>query len=90
MIIYSFDKYFLSILYCRLVCVSVCVKNSSMSSIVLRRLALTCRPTPSIYKYQRTFTTSSPLFSETNSSSSSSTTTNSTDSPRTVTLIPGE
>jgi hypothetical protein len=54
-----------------------------MSSIALRRLALTCRPTSSIYRNQRTFTTSLPLFNETNSGSS-------VDSPRTVTLIPGK
>ena len=54
-----------------------------MSSIALRRLALTCRPTSSIYRNQRTFTTSSPLFTETNNASSS-------DAPRTVTLIPGD
>ncbi|CAF1256053.1 unnamed protein product [Adineta steineri] len=37
-----------------------------MSSVVLRRLAITCRPTTSIY-HGRTFSTSSPLFTETNS-----------------------
>jgi hypothetical protein len=58
-----------------------------MSSIALRRLAVACRPTSSIYKLQRTFTTSSPLFTETNGSS---TTTNATDAPRTVTMIPGK
>ncbi len=57
-----------------------------MSSIALRRLAVACRPTSSIYKLQRTFTTSSPLFTETNGSS----TTNATDAPRTVTMIPGK
>lgn len=55
-----------------------------MSSIALRRLAITCRPTASIYKHNRTFTTSSPLLTETNN------TTNATDEPRTVTLIPGK
>ncbi len=62
-------------------------KNSSMSSVVLRRLATTCRPTSSMY-YRRTFATSSPLFVDTNSSNSN--TTNTTDGPRTVTLIPGK
>jgi hypothetical protein len=61
----------------------VCVNNNSMSSIALRRLAITCRSTSSIYRNQRTFTTSLPLFTETNSG-------NSVDSPRTVTIIPGK
>ncbi|CAF0997738.1 unnamed protein product [Adineta steineri] len=62
-----------------------------MSSVVLRRLAITCRPTTSIY-HGRTFSTSSPLFTETNSShnSNTNTTTPSSDAPRTVTLIPGD
>jgi hypothetical protein len=57
-----------------------------MSSIALRRLAIAYRPTSSIYQLQRTFTTSSPVFTETNSSS----TTDATDSLRTVTMIPGK
>jgi hypothetical protein len=60
-----------------------------MSSIVLRRLGATCRPATSLY-HGRNFTTSSPLFAETNSSSSNTdTTTSSSDVTRTVTLIPG-
>jgi len=85
-IIYVFNDYFFPILYFRLV--RVYFKNNRMSSIALRRLAITCRPTSSTYKYQRTFTTSSPLLTETNTSSSS--TTNTADEPRTVTLIPGK
>jgi hypothetical protein len=61
-----------------------------MSSVVLRRLTNTCRPASSIY-HGRSFTTSSPLFTETNSSSShTDTTTSSADNPRTITLIPGK
>ncbi len=60
-----------------------------MSSVVLRRLALTCRPASSIY-HGRSFTTSSPLFNETNTSSNTDTTTPSPDTPRTITLIPGK
>ncbi|CAF2617743.1 unnamed protein product [Rotaria sp. Silwood2] len=59
-----------------------------MSFAVLRRLAITYRTTSSIH-YRRTFVTSSPLLDETNTTSSSSTI-NSSDSPRTVTLIPGD
>lgn len=58
-----------------------------MSSVVLRRLAIKCRPATSIY-HGRNFTTSSPLLNETNSSNTD-TTTPSPDTPRTVTLIPG-
>jgi hypothetical protein len=58
-----------------------------MSSIAFRRLAVTCRLTSSIYRHQRTFITSPSLSTETNSSNS---TTDTTDSPRTVTLIPGD
>jgi hypothetical protein len=60
-----------------------------MSSVVLRRLAITCRPASAIY-HGRNFATSSPLFTETNSTSSNTNpTTPSPDTPRTVTLIPG-
>lgn len=51
-----------------------------MSSLALRRLALTYRPNLSLYKQQRTFATSLPLCSDAN---------NQTDQIRTVTLIPG-
>jgi hypothetical protein len=61
-----------------------------MSSVVLRRLAITCRPASSIY-HGRSFATSSPLFTETHkSSSTTNTTTPSTDTTQTVTLIPGK
>jgi isocitrate dehydrogenase (NAD+) len=64
--------------------------ENNMSSIVLRRLGATCRPATSLY-HGRNFTTSSPLFAETNSSSSNTdTTTSSSDVTRTVTLIPGD
>ncbi len=60
-----------------------------MSSVVLRRLAVTCRPVSSIY-HGRHFSTSSPFMNETNSSSNNiDTTTPSQDTSRTVTLIPG-
>jgi len=52
-----------------------------MSSLALRRLALTYRPNLSLYKQQRTFATSLPLCSDAN---------NQTDQIRTVTLIPGD
>jgi hypothetical protein len=65
------------------------VSEVVMSSVVFRRLAITCRPASSIY-HGRSFTTSSPLFTETNKSSSGTdTTTPSPDTPRIVTLIPG-
>jgi isocitrate dehydrogenase (NAD+) len=61
-----------------------------MSSVVLRHLAIKCRPASSIY-HGRSFTTSAPLFTETNSSSSNTDTTNSSpNTPRIVTLIPGD
>ena len=60
-----------------------------MSSVVLRRLATTCRPIPSFY-HGRSFTTSSPLLTETNSTSSNTDTTgSSSNETRTITLIPG-
>ena len=61
-----------------------------MSSAVLRRLAITCRPASSIY-HGRNFATSSPHFAETDSGSNSNTgtTTPSPDTHRTITLIPG-
>jgi len=59
-----------------------------MSSVALRRFAIKCRPASSFY-HGRSFATSSPLFTETNSSSNSDTTTPSSDTHRTVTLIPG-
>ncbi|CAF0733999.1 unnamed protein product [Adineta ricciae] len=54
-----------------------------MSSVVLRRLAIKCRPPTSIY-HGRSFSTSLPLFTDAN------TTTPSSDTQRTVTLIPGD
>ncbi len=59
------------------------LNNNSMLSIALRRLAITCRSTSSIYKHQRTFTTSSTVLNEANNG-------NSNELPRTVTLIPGK
>jgi hypothetical protein len=61
-----------------------------MSSVALRRFAITCRSPSSIY-HRRTFATSSPLFTETNSSNdNAATSTVSPDTPRTITLIPGD
>jgi hypothetical protein len=61
-----------------------------MSSVVLRRLAITCRSASSIY-HGRGFATSSPLSTETNSSGNTDTTTTpSSDTTRTITLIPGK
>jgi hypothetical protein len=58
-----------------------------MSSVVLRRL---CRSASSIY-HGRGFTTSSPHSIETNSSGNTdNTTTPSSDTTRTITLIPGK
>ncbi|CAF0782066.1 unnamed protein product [Adineta ricciae] len=54
-----------------------------MSSVVLRRLAIKCRPPTSIY-HGRSFSTSLSLFTDAN------TTIPSSDTPRTVTLIPGD
>lgn len=61
--------------------------SSKMSSVVLRRLAMKCRPASSIY-HGRNFTTSPSLFAETNSSNANTENTSS-DAPRTITLIPG-
>lgn len=58
-----------------------------MSSVVLRRLAMKCRPASSIY-HGRNFTTSPSLFTETNSNSGDAANPSS-DAPRTITLIPG-
>ena len=55
-----------------------------MSSLVLRRLAITCRP---IYN-RRTFATSAPLSDD--ASNKTADTTNAADAPRTITLIPGD
>lgn len=72
-----------STLHYRLIC--VCVKNqNTMSSIVLRRLAQTCRPTSSLYSH-RTFATSPALSADSNANTNAS-----PDTPRTVTLIPGD
>ncbi|CAF3932744.1 unnamed protein product [Rotaria sp. Silwood2] len=62
-----------------------------MSSIVLRRFVSTCRPTLAFY-HGRNFATSSPFSAETDniSSSNTDTTTFSSDTPRTITLIPGD
>ena len=59
-----------------------------MSSTTLRRLAIVCRSTPSLYHGRRSFLTSSPHLVETSGTPDSSTP--NADSPRTVTLIPGE
>ncbi|CAF0904172.1 unnamed protein product [Rotaria sp. Silwood1] len=62
-----------------------------MSSVILRRFVSTCRPTSAIY-HGRNFTTTSPFLTETNNSISHNidTTTFSSDTPRTITLIPGD
>ncbi|CAF1044589.1 unnamed protein product [Rotaria sp. Silwood1] len=62
-----------------------------MSSVILRRFVSTCRPTSAIY-HGRNFTTTSPFLTETNNSIShnTDTTTFSSDTPRTITLIPGD